>query len=71
MYKRQLLNTVIGELLVAVGSYTAVVQPVHQLLHGRTIVAMCIRDRSKAKERLRSSRSFVRYKFIFGCQHVF
>ena len=27
--------------------------------------------KSKAKERLRSSRSFVRYKFIFGCQHVF
>ena len=36
--RQQLLNTVIGELLVAVGSHTAVVQPVHQLLHGRAIV---------------------------------
>ena len=36
--RQQLLNTVVGELLVAVGSHTAVVQPVHQLLHGRTIV---------------------------------
>ena len=36
--RQQLLNTVVGELLVAVGSHTAVVQPVHQFFHGRAIV---------------------------------
>jgi hypothetical protein len=36
--RQQLLNTVVGELLVAVGGHATVVQPVHQFLHGRTIV---------------------------------
>ena len=36
--RQQSLNTVIGELLVAVGGHATVVQPVHQFLHGRTIV---------------------------------
>ncbi len=36
--RQQRLNTVVGELLVAVGSHATVVQPVHQFLHGSTIV---------------------------------
>ena len=36
--RQQRLNTVVGKLLVAVGGYTTIVQPVHQFLHGRTIV---------------------------------
>ena len=36
--RQQSLNTVIGELLVTVGGHATVVQPVHQFLHGRTIV---------------------------------
>ena len=35
---QQGLNTVIGELLIAVGGHATVVQPVHQLFHGCTIV---------------------------------
>ena len=36
--RQQRLNTVVGELLVAVGGHTTVVQPVHQFFHGRAIV---------------------------------
>ena len=36
--RQQLLNTVVGELLVAVGGHAAVVQPVHQFLHSCAIV---------------------------------
>ena len=36
--RQQRLNTVVGELLVAVGGHAAVVQPVHQFFHGRAIV---------------------------------
>ena len=36
--RQQRLNTVVGKLLVAVGGHATVVQPVHQFLHGRTIV---------------------------------
>ena len=36
--RQQRLNTVVGELLVAVGSHTTVVQPVHQFFHSCTIV---------------------------------
>ena len=35
---QQRLNTVVGELLVAVGSHATVVQPVHQFLHSCAIV---------------------------------
>ena len=36
--RQQRLNTVVGELLVAVGSHTTVVQPVHQFFHSCAIV---------------------------------
>ena len=36
--RQQRLNTVVGELLIAVGGHATVVQPVHQFFHGRTIV---------------------------------
>ena len=36
--RQQLLNTVVGEFLVAVGGHATVVQPVHDFLHARTIV---------------------------------
>ena len=36
--RQQLLNTVVGKLLVAVGGHAAVVQPVHQFFHSCTIV---------------------------------
>ena len=36
--RQQRLNTVVGELLVAVGSHTTVVQPVHQFFHGRALI---------------------------------
>lgn len=38
LIRQQRLNTVVGELLVAVGSHTTVVQPVHQFLHSCAIV---------------------------------
>jgi len=36
--RQQLLNTVVSKLLITVGGHATVVQPVHQFLHGRTIV---------------------------------
>ena len=36
--RQQLLNTVVGELLVAVGGHATVVQPVHQFFHGRALI---------------------------------
>ena len=36
--RQQSLNTVVGKLLITVGGHATVVQPVHQLLHGRAIV---------------------------------
>ena len=36
--RQQRLNTVVGELLVAVGGHATVVQPVHQFLHGRALI---------------------------------
>ena len=36
--RQQLPDAVVGKLLVAVGGHTAVIQPVHDFLHARTIV---------------------------------
>ena len=36
--RQQLLNTVVGELLIAVGGHATVVQPVHQFFHSCAIV---------------------------------
>ena len=38
LIRQQLLNTVVGELLVAVGGHATVVQPVHQFFHSCAIV---------------------------------
>ena len=36
--RQQLLNTIVGKLLVAVGGHATVVQPVHQFFHGRAFI---------------------------------
>ena len=36
--RQQLLNTVVGKLLIAVGGHATVVQPVHQFFHGRALI---------------------------------